>query len=211
MDTALCGLTGDFDFKWADNSTIDGQIMQFLDQGDAAPNARFNYAYRAEASKATFNPAMDSYLAGGAAFDAGKAYMAAEDGVYRLYDGNTHAKARMQEGRLFAPVTALGNLKNAAVTVSGDGKSATWTFKGKTIVFTADSTDVKVGYNICIIPVAPFVENGVLYVPLNAAAFVADLHYHSSPDGTSAILSPKAEAPEGEDGRRLFEALERAF
>ena len=211
VDTALCGLTGDFDFKWADNSTIDGQIMQFLDQGDAAPNARFNYAYRAEASKATFNPAMDSYLAGGAAFDAGKAYMAAEDGVYRLYDGNTHAKARMQESRLFAPVTALGNLKNAAVTVSGDGKSATWTFNGKTIVFTADSTDVKVGYNICIIPVAPFVENGVLYVPLNAAAFVADLHYHSSPDGTSAILSPKAEAPEGEDVRRLFEALERAF
>ena len=211
VDTALCGLTGDFDFKWADNSTIDGQIMQFLDQGDAAPNARFNYAYRAEASKATFNPAMDSYLAGGAAFDAGKAYMAAEDGVYRLYDGNTHAKARMQEGRLFAPVTALGNLKNAAVTVSDDGKSATWTFNGKTIVFTADSTDVKVGYNICIIPVAPFVENGVLYVPLNAAAFVADLHYHSSPDGSSAILSPKAEAPEGEDGRRLFEALEKAF
>ena len=211
VDTALCGLTGDFDFKWADNSTIDGQIMQFLDQGDAAPNARFNYAYRTEASKATFNPALDSYLAGGAAFDAGKAYMAAEDGVYRLYDDNTHAKAGMQEGRLFAPVTALGNLKDAAVTVSGDGKSATWTFNGKTIVFTADSTDVKVGYNICIIPVAPFVENGVLYVPLNAAAFVADLHYHSSPDGTSAILSPKAEAPEGEDGRRLFEALERAF
>ena len=211
VDTALCGLTGDFDFKWADNSTIDGQIMQFLDQGDAAPNARFNYAYRAEASKATFNPAMDSYLAGGAAFDAGKAYMAAEDGVYRLYDGNTNAKAKMQEGRLFAPVTALGNLKNAAVTLSADGKSATWTFNGKTIVFTADSTDVKMGYNICIIPVAPFVENGVLYVPLNAAAFVVDLHYHSSPDGTSAILSPKAEAPEGEDGRRLFEALERAF
>ena len=97
------------------------------------------------------------------------------------------------------------------MTLSADGRSATWTFNGKTIVFTADSTDVKVGYNICIIPVAPFVENGVLYVPLNAAAFVADLHYHSSPDGTSAIISPKAEAPEGEDGRRLFEALERAF
>ena len=73
----------------------------------------------------------------------------------------------------------------------------------------SDSTDVKVGYNICIIPVAPFMENGVLYVPLNAAAFVADLHYYA--EGTSAILSPKAEAPEGEDGRRLFEALERAF
>lgn len=183
--------------------------MQFLDQGDAAPNARFNYAYRAKTSEPTINSTLDGYLKGGAAFDAGKAYMAAENGVYRLYDGNTNAKAKMFEGRLFAPVTALGNLKDATVTVSADGKSATWVFGGKTIVFTADSTNVKVDRDICIIPVAPFVENGVLYVPLNAAAFVADLHYYAN--GTSAILSPKSSAPEGEDARRLFEALDRSF
>ena len=211
VDTALCGLTGDFDFKWADNSTTDGDIMQFLDQGDAAPNARFNYAYRTQQAASTFNATLDTYLVGGAAFDAGKAYMAAENSVYRLYNGSTNAKAQMYQGRLFAPVTALGNLKDASVTVSSDGKSATWVYGGKTVVFTADSTNVQVGKDICIIPVAPFMENGVLYVPLNAAAFVVDLHYYSSPDGTSAILSPKAEAPEGEDGRRLFEALERGF
>ena len=34
-----------FDFKWADNSVVDGNVMQFLDQGDAAPNDRFNYRY----------------------------------------------------------------------------------------------------------------------------------------------------------------------
>ena len=34
-----------FDFKWADNSVVDGDVMQFLDQGDAAPNSRFNYRY----------------------------------------------------------------------------------------------------------------------------------------------------------------------
>ena len=34
-----------FDFKWADNSVADGDVMQFLDQGDAAPNDRFNYRY----------------------------------------------------------------------------------------------------------------------------------------------------------------------
>ena len=34
-----------FDFKWADNSVVDGDVMQFLDQGDAAPNDRFNYRY----------------------------------------------------------------------------------------------------------------------------------------------------------------------
>ncbi|MFC5648174.1 hypothetical protein ACFPYJ_03400 [Paenibacillus solisilvae] len=34
-----------FDFKWADNSVAEGDIMQFLDQGDAAQNGRFNYRY----------------------------------------------------------------------------------------------------------------------------------------------------------------------
>jgi hypothetical protein len=110
---------------------------------------------------------------------------------------------------LFAPVSALGNLSGASIELSADGKSATWNFGDKVIVFTADSTEVKVGIDTCIIPVAPFMENGVLYVPLNAAAYVADLHYYAN--GTSAILSPKAETPEGEDARRLFEALKRAF
>lgn len=33
------------DFKWDDNSVWDGNPMQWLDQGDTAPNARFRYRY----------------------------------------------------------------------------------------------------------------------------------------------------------------------
>lgn len=32
-------------FKWADNSTLDGNIMEFMDLGDTAPNDRFSYMY----------------------------------------------------------------------------------------------------------------------------------------------------------------------
>ncbi len=34
-----------FDFKWADNSVSDGDVMQFIDLGDTAPSERFNYRY----------------------------------------------------------------------------------------------------------------------------------------------------------------------
>lgn len=34
-----------FDFKWADNVPDSGDGMDFLDHGDTAPNARFNYRY----------------------------------------------------------------------------------------------------------------------------------------------------------------------
>ena len=36
------------DFKWADNSVTDGEIMGFLDNGDAAPDGRFCYRYTTE-------------------------------------------------------------------------------------------------------------------------------------------------------------------
>ena len=34
-----------FDFKWADNSTTTGDVMQFMDLGDCAPDSRFNFRY----------------------------------------------------------------------------------------------------------------------------------------------------------------------
>jgi hypothetical protein len=42
---AMIGFTDTIDFKWADNSTPTGQIMEFLDQGDAAPSGRYTYRY----------------------------------------------------------------------------------------------------------------------------------------------------------------------
>jgi hypothetical protein len=34
-----------FDFKWADNSTTEGDPMEFLDLGDCAPNDRYRFRY----------------------------------------------------------------------------------------------------------------------------------------------------------------------
>lgn len=42
---SLIGFVDTIDFKWADNSVPTGDIMEFLDQGDAAPNQRFNYRF----------------------------------------------------------------------------------------------------------------------------------------------------------------------
>lgn len=39
------GNTFTLDFKWADNSHLEGNAMNWLDKGDAAPNARFAYRY----------------------------------------------------------------------------------------------------------------------------------------------------------------------
>lgn len=49
VDKALLGLAAGsrarFDFKWTDNVPDSGDGVDFLDHGDTAPNARFNYRY----------------------------------------------------------------------------------------------------------------------------------------------------------------------
>jgi hypothetical protein len=37
-----------FYFKWADNIPDSGNIIDFLDNGDTAPNGRFNYVFTAD-------------------------------------------------------------------------------------------------------------------------------------------------------------------
>ncbi len=48
-ERAALGFTPDkplrFDFKWTDNLPDNAEAIDFLDQGDVAPNARFNYRY----------------------------------------------------------------------------------------------------------------------------------------------------------------------
>jgi hypothetical protein len=34
------------DFKWVDNALKTGDILELLEDGDTAPNARFNYRYQ---------------------------------------------------------------------------------------------------------------------------------------------------------------------
>lgn len=52
VSKAALGLSGSvesFLFKWADNSTTSGNVMEFMDLGDTAPNDRFAYLYQGQA------------------------------------------------------------------------------------------------------------------------------------------------------------------
>ncbi len=51
LSKAVAGITGkaaEFTFKWADNSTLSGDVMEFSELGDAAPDDRFAYLYICE-------------------------------------------------------------------------------------------------------------------------------------------------------------------
>ncbi len=89
-----------FDFKWADNSVSDGDVMQFIDMGDAAPSERFNYRYttaaQAEKIPSVLTDSMIVLKAG-----SYNAYVNGESVM--LDENNTYAVMRADTSRLYLP------------------------------------------------------------------------------------------------------------
>ena len=187
LDDNTCGLGAEFDFKWADNSTETGEIMQFLDLGDAAPNARFNYAYRANAKETQLTDNVKTVVGDGASFTANRPYALSDGKTVPVYEADTAAVPVMNKNRLFVPAASLDVIKDMAVTVTDS--TVTVTYTDKTFTFKADDTNVKCNNDTYQIPAAPFVKDGVLYVPLNAAAHIAGLNYTQNNAGTAIITA----------------------
>ncbi len=62
---SLVGIEGtatELHFKWADNATVDGNVMEFMDRGDTAPNDRYAFRYTCAAGTATDTPAINYKL-----------------------------------------------------------------------------------------------------------------------------------------------------
>ena len=191
IDNKLGGINGDFNFKWADNSVPDGEIMQFLDKGDAAPNARFNYAYRTTAEETQLTDNVKTVVGSGASFTASRPYALSDGKTVPVYEADTAVLPVMYKNRLFVPAASLGVIKDMTANVSGS--EAEIAYKDRTFVFEDGSTNVQCGKDTYRIPVAPFVKDGVLYAPLNAAAYIAGLNYVQNEAGTAIITESSTE------------------
>ncbi len=67
VDKAVLGIEGaatEVLFKWADNATVDGNVMEFMDLGDTAPNDRYAFRYTCEASAVGGTPTITYTLSG---------------------------------------------------------------------------------------------------------------------------------------------------
>ncbi len=97
---SMINVADTFDFKWADNSVSDGDAMQFIDLGDAAPSERFNYRYTT-AAQAEKKPSMltDSMIV----LKAGSynAYVGGQSVM--LDESNTYAVMMGEEDKIYLP------------------------------------------------------------------------------------------------------------
>lgn len=112
VDANLLGLGETFDFKWADNSVDNGDIMQFIDLGDTAPNDRFNYRYTSVESTPVIPDILTEDMM---VLKAGSYYAFVHGAMVRLDHSSTKATFFGDEDHLYVPLAFAQETMDLAV------------------------------------------------------------------------------------------------
>ena len=103
----LIGAGDTFDFKWADNSVPTGDIMEFLDQGDAAPSGRYNYRYTTKQTEVKLPDVLEDDMV----VLKSRSYNAFVGGKsVRLVEDNTLGVLLASNEEIYLPVSFLESL-----------------------------------------------------------------------------------------------------
>ncbi len=106
------GLGATFDFKWADNSVDDGQIMQFLDLGDTAPDGRFNYRYTDVQEKIQMPAVMTDDIV---VLKAGSYFAFVDGEMVRLDESSTKATFFGDRDHLYLPAAFVRDVLKLSI------------------------------------------------------------------------------------------------
>ncbi|MDF2686079.1 MAG: hypothetical protein K0S55_1260 [Clostridia bacterium] len=176
-----------FDFKWADNSTETGEVMEFMDLGDTAPNDRYNFRYTTKNVEIEISEVLKEQIVNNSiavvinkniVYNAGK-----QEKIDIL---NTNAKITEKDDKIFIPSNLLN--ERLGFTVKEDENQQIIISKGDVnINFKIDNTEIKVGDKAVIIPVAAFILNDVVLLPLNVIAYYSGLTISSNENGVIFI------------------------
>ena len=119
LPKAMIGFADTIDFKWADNSVPTGQIMEFLDQGDAAPNGRYTYRYTLTEQTVKLPTELELDLASVVVLKS-RSYNAFVSGkAVRLVEDNTNGVLLASGEDIWLPVSFLAS----ALGIKAEGET----------------------------------------------------------------------------------------
>ena len=190
------GLAGktDFDFKWADNSVETGDIMQFIDLGDAAPDGRFNFRYT-QKNTTKYTSELDKLLEDGTVamkVERPRAFAGKE--LSFIDNGNGNVVPTIINGRTVVPVRFISEKFGAQVSWNDETQTVTVTEGNTTIKLVIDRAEIEINGEKKPLDAPAQVINGRTFIPLRAMTEAIGKKLIWDPRGLILIGSQDMEA-----------------
>lgn len=204
---SLLGLGDDLftlDFKWADNSVTGGDIMDFYDKGDAAPNSRFNYRFTEKTEgtvqqvlneneiQPTIEPVEKEVDMPGHVLRALMILKVDDPVAYAFGDKmELDVPPTIHADRTFVPLRFVAEALNAQVDYDNSTRKITISSNNKTVVLYPDAQTAEVDGEEVTLDAAPMLVNGRTLVPLRAVSSL--LGYQVRWDDRGLVFIGKSE------------------
>ena len=183
----------DLEFKWADYSFENGDILRFYEFGSVAPMGRFNYLYTEVAQK-SLDASTRKALSDTSVFKAGANKMFVNGGKTYVYDADTRISTFTENGTLYVPAIAFEY-------ILGDGETKMEYRASKNMLFlknfnlknfeivdhiwsytTVGSNEVRINGEAAALSAPVLVKDGLCYVPLTYVCEVFGWKYYTEGD-----------------------------
>ncbi len=185
----ILGIKGatDIEFKWHDNGIADGNILDFYENGDAAPVGRFNYRFVEESavnkkivdeSIDLFNN-LDMLTRKFVVMGLNKPFAYAKGNRAMIDPANEAIVPMIVNDKTLVPIRFITEALGATVTWNDETQSATISFLGQRMVLKEGSDTLRIEREVKKLQTPAQTFNDRMYVPLRdvSEAFGLDCYW----------------------------------
>lgn len=175
----------DLEFKWTDNTLVDGDVLDWYVSGDSAPLGRFNYVYTQKADKALSaddREKMQDILA--VKENTSVVYV---HGARRVYvDKDPRITAISENGVLYIPSDILPDYLNCKLDLHAEKKQLVIMGQKKTLRLIEDAKEMFVDGKKQETDSTIIIKDGVFYVSVKALS--DGLHIPTAKDEEHGVI-----------------------
>ncbi|MBQ2942534.1 MAG: hypothetical protein IJD97_09885 [Clostridia bacterium] len=203
---ALIGETGtaDFEFKWTDSISCDGDYLDFYSEGSSAPMGKFNYLYT-EIQQTALKAAEREAINDVSIVKIGSSRMIIDGGKVSVYEPDTRITAIEMNGTAYVPMETfedvLGNglskitynaEKNIVYAARHDLEASATGTSHKIINYiwtyaTIGAMEGRANGYLKTLTAPIIAENGIIYMPLSYASDMFGWNVTKIADGIYAV------------------------
>lgn len=206
IPSSVINFTSDFDFKWADNSTTTGDIMEFMDLGDTAPDDRFNYRVKLSGKELSADVA-NILSNGNISMQINNPFAFKGLSKIQIDAGNLDVTPLISNNRTLVPARFISENFEAKVDWNQATQTVTINYGEKIIKLIIGKATIEINGAVKDIDTYPQIINSRTFVPLRAIVEALDKKVYWDPRGLILIGDDKVLSTNETISTKILDAL----